>query len=108
MIIRIWRGSASDDNAPQYRKHVTEKVFPSLSNIDGYQGANLLERKVDAGTEFLAITIWKSVEAIKAFAGSDIETAIVEPAAQTVLSEYDDFVRHYELTFGTGASIPLK
>ena len=37
------------------------------------------------------------MDAIKAFAGEDIETAVVPEKAQVALSEYDATVKHYEL-----------
>ena len=37
------------------------------------------------------------MDAIRRFAGEDAERAVVEPEAQAVLAEYDDFVRHYEV-----------
>jgi heme-degrading monooxygenase HmoA len=104
MIVRIWRGAATVENAPTYLKHVTEKVFPSLSDISGYQGANLLQREIDGQIEFLAVTMWDSIEAIKGFAGNDVRSAIVEPAAQTVLTEFDHFANHYELVYGSGCT----
>jgi hypothetical protein len=48
--------------------------------------------------ELLVISRWASIEAIKAFAGSHPERAVVEPGARAVLTEYDDFVTHYEVT----------
>lgn len=47
------------------------------------------------------MTLWDSVDAIKAFAGEDISVAIVEPEGQTALSAYDDFAVHYEVAFTT-------
>jgi heme-degrading monooxygenase HmoA len=102
MIIRIWRGQAIKENAPAYFKHITETVFPSLTKINGYKGGYVLQRETDGQIEFLGITTWESVEVIKAFAGEDIETAIVEPAARAILTEFDDFARHYDLTYGDG------
>ena len=99
MTVRIWRGSAVPENAAKYRKHVTETVFPCLPQIDGHRGAMLLERKVGARVEFVAITFWDSVDSVKRFAGEDCETAVVEPEAQDVLDEYDPIVRHFEVTF---------
>ncbi len=62
MVVRIWRGQATGDNAAAYRKHVTETVFPSLTSIQGHQGAYLLERDNDGQVEFLAVTLWDSLE----------------------------------------------
>jgi len=100
MVVRIWRGQATLENASAYCKHVTQTVFPSLTNIQGHQGAYLLQRETNGQVEFLAVTLWDSIKAIKNFAGEDEETAIVEPAARAVLADFDDFARHYDLMYG--------
>ena len=51
-------------------------------------------------TEFLALTLWDSLDSIRTFAGDDPETAVVEPEARAVLAEFDDFARHYEVASG--------
>jgi len=99
MIVRIWRGQATAKNADAYVEHVTRTVFPELAALAGHEGAWLLRREVDGGTEFLAVTLWTSLESIRSFAGDDIAAAIVEPEARAVLSGFDDFARHYELAF---------
>jgi len=96
MIVRIWRGAATAENADAYVRHLTGTVFPSLRGLPGHRGAHLLRRKTATGMEFLAVTEWESLEAIEAFAGKEIETAVVEPEARAVLSDFDSFVRHYE------------
>ena len=100
MIVRIWRGQANGENADAYFRHVTTAVFPNLTGIPGHRGAYLLRREADGQTEFLAVTLWESLEAVRAFAGEDPEVAVVEPEAQAVLTEYDAFVRHFELVWG--------
>lgn len=99
MIARIWRGQATKENAEAYYRHVTGKVFPSLKAIDGHKGAYLLQRENAGGVEFLAVTLWESLEVIRQFAGDNEEVAVVEPAAQAVLADYDDFARHYAVMF---------
>jgi hypothetical protein len=47
--------------------------------------------------EFLVITFWESMGAIRRFAGEDPERAVVEPEARAVLAEFDDVVLHYEV-----------
>ena len=81
--------------------HATGTVFPSLKDLGGHQDAWLLRREVDSRTEFLAVTLWESRQAIEAFAGADIDKAIVEPEARAMLAEFDDFARHYEVAFRT-------
>jgi heme-degrading monooxygenase HmoA len=62
MIARIWRGQATRENAEAYQRHVTGKVFPALKAIEGHKGAYLLQRDTADGTEFLAVTLWESLQ----------------------------------------------
>jgi heme-degrading monooxygenase HmoA len=101
MIVRIWRGQATSENADAYYHHVTTTVFPALTSIPGHRGANLLRREADGQVEFLAVTLWTSLEAVQVFAGEDAEVAVVEPEARAMLAEFDEFVRHYEVVWGT-------
>jgi heme-degrading monooxygenase HmoA len=100
MIVRIWRGLCIGENADAYERHVTRKVFPGLARIRGHRGAYLLRRHADGGVEFLAVTAWDSMKAIREFAKQDPDIAVVEPEAQAVLADFDRFVRHYDLVHG--------
>jgi hypothetical protein len=40
------------------------------------------------------------MDAIRVFAGEDIDLAVVEPKARAVLSHFDGWVRHIELADG--------
>ncbi|MBC7788870.1 MAG: antibiotic biosynthesis monooxygenase [Anaerolineae bacterium] len=97
MIVRIWRGQAEARNSDAYQRHVTTNVFPTLPAIPGHRAAYLLRREMGGQVEFLAVTLWESMEAVKQFAGTDPDVAVVEPAARAVLSDFDTFVKHYEL-----------
>ena len=57
----------------------------------------VLRREEHGRVEFLVMTFWDSMAAIRGFAGADPERAVVEPEARAVLAEYDNFVRHYEV-----------
>ena len=46
---------------------------------------------------------WRSLDAIKAFAGPKPEQAVVDPGARAVLSEFDDFATHYDVTLEAAA-----
>jgi heme-degrading monooxygenase HmoA len=97
MIIREWRGRASSSQADAYPKHFREKVISELRRVAGFAGAQLARRQLDDKIEFLVLTRWRSMDAIRAFAGKDVEKAIVEPAAAAALIEFDSRVRHYEV-----------
>jgi heme-degrading monooxygenase HmoA len=106
MIARIWRGRAMTENAPHYRQHATQQVFPSLARLPGHRGAYLLTRETGDQVEFLAVTLWDTIDSVRKFAGSYPEVAVVEPEARALLSDFDDFARHYELDCASSASYP--
>jgi len=100
MIARLWRGTATTAKADAYNRHFTTAVAPHLKDIDGHLGAYLLRREAGGQVEFLAVTLWDSIETIKKFAGPDPEVAIVEPEGRAALSAFDDFARHYDVAYG--------
>ena len=100
MIARIWRGQASVTNADVYYRHFTTNVVPHIKEIPGHIGAYLLRREVEGNVEFIALTLWESIETIKGFAGPNPDVAIVEPEARAVLSSFDEFVNNYEVVYG--------
>ena len=106
MIIREWRGRALRDHADAYPKHFRESVLPELQKISGFVGAHLCERLLEQGNrvEFLVLTQWESMEAIKSFAGASVDKAVVEPAAVAALTDFDDTVRHYAVLDGSAAA----
>jgi heme-degrading monooxygenase HmoA len=97
MIIRTWRGRAAPDNAHAYPDHFRRNVLPELRTIDGFRGASLVRREHDSQIEFLVMTRWASMEAIRRFAGEDVQKAVVEPEAVAALVGFDRTVEHYEL-----------
>jgi heme-degrading monooxygenase HmoA len=97
MIIREWRGRASSSQVHAYLKHFREKVIPELRRVPGFTGVQLGRRQLDDKIEFLVLTRWRSMDAIRAFAGKDVEQAVVEPSAVAALIEFDSRVRHYEV-----------
>jgi heme-degrading monooxygenase HmoA len=97
MIARLWRGRASREGAEAYRRHALETVFPHLKQIAGHEAAFLLTRQAGEQVEFLVVTHWQSMEAIRRFAGPDPERAVVEPEARAVLAEFDPVVAHYQI-----------
>ena len=97
MIIREWRGRARPDQLDAYPQHFRRVVLPELRGIEGFLGATLCRRTIQDGqVESLVLTRWRSIEAIRAFAGNDAGKAVVEPGAVATLIDFDDRVQHYE------------
>jgi len=101
VIVRAWHATATAKGADAYREHFTHSVLPELQSIDGYQGAYLLRRGHDGHIELQVLTLWYSLEAIKRFAGANLDNAVVEPEAQAALATYDATVTHYTVVADT-------
>jgi heme-degrading monooxygenase HmoA len=97
VIARVWTAWTTPDRVPRYADHLRTQVLPQLRALDGYGGASLLRRDTGGETELIVITRWRSLDAVRTFAGADVEAAVVEADAAAVLSRYDERVRHYEI-----------
>ena len=97
MIIRTWCGIASAANPHGYPEHFTRTAVPALQRIEGFLGASLLREDRADAIEFLVLTRWASLDAIRAFAGDAISQAVVEPEAAAALVDFDRTVHHYHV-----------
>jgi heme-degrading monooxygenase HmoA len=100
MIVRSWSARLDAANLPAYLGHLDRSVKPALAALPGFFGATILERRIDGGgssSEVVVQTRWESLDAIRAFAGEDIGSAVVEPAAAALFTDYDRRVLHYEV-----------
>lgn len=97
MIARVWTAHTTPALAPAYAEHLRTWVLPRLRGLGGYAGAWLLRRDAGGEAELIVVTRWRSMDAVRAFAGEDVDAAVVEEAAAAVLSRFDTRVRHYEV-----------
>ena len=101
MIFRISTGRAlSRKDADQYAQFLEKTIFPELRELSGHKGAYLLRRSTSSGEEMMIVSMWESLDAIRAFAGADIEAAVFEPEAKRLLPDREDCVKHYEMVLG--------
>jgi heme-degrading monooxygenase HmoA len=97
MFIREWRGRAKQAEAARYPEYFRREVIAQLRRLPGFQGGYLSRRDVGDQVEFLVLTRWKSMDAIRGFSGPVAEHAVIDPGAIATLDVYDDAVRHYEV-----------
>jgi heme-degrading monooxygenase HmoA len=71
-------------------------VLPGIHRVDGYRGAYLLRRDAGDEVEFVTVTLFASWEAVRAFAGDDLEAAVVPTEARRLLKRFDERSVHYE------------
>ena len=99
MIARHWKGLAKKERASEYIDHLKNDTFRKLKSINGFIAASILTRGTSEGVEFLIVTKWKSLEAIKSFTGHQEEVVVVPAVVQDIMIRYDVKVTHYEINY---------
>ena len=99
MISRIWHGWTTPGNADKYEALLKEEIFVGIQarDIRGFNGIQLLRRKVGEEVEFVTIMLFDSLDAVRDFAGDDYEAAVVPEKARAILSHFDERSQHYEV-----------
>lgn len=99
MISRIWHGWTTPENADAYDTLLREEIFHGIAarKLPGYRGIDLLRRELGGTVEFVTIMWFDSLDAVRSFAGNDLERAVVPPAARKLLLRFDDRSAHYEV-----------
>ena len=97
MIIRMWHGRVSNENAHAYREFLRQRAIPDYQSVAGNIDVKILERQEKDTTHFITMTSWESLDAIKAFAGEDPEVAKYYPEDDDFLLEFEPTVVHYEV-----------
>ena len=96
MIARLWHGWTTRGNANAYETLLRNKILPGIHRIPGHEGAYLLRRDAGDGVEFVTLTLFTDMNAVRAFAGEDYEVAVVPPEARRLLARFDPRSVHYQ------------
>jgi antibiotic biosynthesis monooxygenase (ABM) superfamily enzyme len=97
VIARTWHGWTSPENADAYEELLRTKVFPWIADtVAGFRGGYLLRDDDGDEVEFVTITLFDSMDAVRAFAGDELDRSVVLPEAEALLSRFDERSRHYE------------
>jgi antibiotic biosynthesis monooxygenase (ABM) superfamily enzyme len=99
MIARLWHGYTRPADADAYERLLRDEIFRGIASraIPGYRGIELFRRQAGQEVEFVTLMRFDSLDAVRAFAGEDHETAVVPPEAQALLMRYDRRSAHYEV-----------
>lgn len=97
MIARIWRGWTAAHDVSAYIKYLQETGIRAYSNTRGNRGAWILHRRVGDRTEFITLSFWDSLDAVRGFAGADIDQAVFYPEDDRFLVDREERVQHFEV-----------
>jgi heme-degrading monooxygenase HmoA len=97
MISRHWHAIAKRDRAEDYLRYLQTETFPAIRKIAGFLDAWIERRDGARGVEFLVVTRWESIDAVRRFSGVDPDVAVVPASVQAMMVEFDGRVKNYEV-----------
>lgn len=101
-LARVWRGYTRPAQAQRYEELLRHEIFTEIAGreIPGFRGICLQRRESTDATEFVTVMGFDSLDAVRAFAGADVEASVVPAAARALLHRFDERSRHYDVLPG--------
>ena len=96
-VARLWRGRTLASKADRYEAYLNASGIARMRSTPGNVGVTMMRRTENGRTEFLVISFWESIEAVKRFAGKDYQKAVILPRDREYLLEVEPNVLHYEV-----------
>ncbi len=100
MIARTWLGITPRDKADAYLAYLNKTGVQSCLGTEGNLGVYVLRRLTEDRAEFLFVSLWRSFDAIRRFAGPEPDRAVYYPEDHEFLYELRPEVDHYEVVVG--------
>ena len=97
MIVRIWRGKTSVPKADDYEHFLKTTAYPDYGGVRGNRGWLLLRRPGSDAVEFMFVSFWDSMAALRDYAGGDPERPKYYPEDKAALLELAERVEHYDV-----------
>jgi len=97
LIARTWIGVTPAEKAGAYWEYLQKTGLPGYRATPGFRGITVLRKVAEAQAEFTLTTLWDSMEAIRAFAGDEVDKARYYPEDSEFLLDLPPFVEHREV-----------
>jgi heme-degrading monooxygenase HmoA len=95
MIIRVFRPTIQPGKEREFETFLRDTALPLVSQQSGLVAQHAGRPRDPSSTEYVYVTVWEDVEAIRAFAGERWQQAVITPDEQDLLR--DTWIGHYEL-----------
>ena len=93
MIVRVFRARIREGREADFKRMVQEQSITWLEQSDGMLGYFAGEPLSPGRREFLMVTLWRDIEALRAFAGESWDTPVVTPDEEPLVEAM--FADHY-------------
>ena len=97
MIARVWRGITLKEKADDYLAYLHETGLKDYAGTPGNRGVTVLRREQGEHCEIMLISLWESMDAVRAFAGENPDRSVYYPEDDQYLLQMEPLVRHYDV-----------
>jgi heme-degrading monooxygenase HmoA len=98
VIARLWFGRTKAEDDDAYLAYLEESGVAELHATPGNRGVMVLRRLDGDEAEFGVMSLWDSLDDVKAFAGENVDAAHYYPEDERFLLELEPMVKHFEVT----------
>jgi heme-degrading monooxygenase HmoA len=97
-------GWVRTEDAANHVTYIDQTGMREYSETPGNLAAIMLHRDLDDGrTEFVTMSFWESMDAIRAFAGDDVTAAVYYPDDERFLVDRENTVTHFDVASAAAA-----
>jgi heme-degrading monooxygenase HmoA len=97
MVARVWHGRTPAAKAEEYRQYLFDAGIKKIASLPGNRGVQMMSAKTEEEGEFMVISFWDSIEAIKGYAGPNYTQVHDLPRDEEFLIDPERQVRHFAL-----------
>lgn len=97
IVARMWRGRTPESRSDEYLDYLIKTGVKDIRATEGHRGVLLLRRAGQGEAEFLMISLWESLAAIRRSAGNELDKAVYYPRDKEYLLALEPTVTHYEV-----------
>ena len=94
MIVRVFRAQLRRGKEDDFTRFVSETGVPMARAAEGCTHVTFGRSRWTEQPEFVVVTHWTSVDAVRAFAGPSWQDAVIEPEEEHMLAQVH--CDHYE------------
>lgn len=106
MIARTWRGWTSATDADRYVEYLRETGVKEYRQTPGNLAVLVLRRITGDRAEFVLVSLWETVDAVRAFAGDDEGVAVFYPQDDEFLVDRERHADHFDAVVAAGTIDP--
>ena len=99
MIARIWQARTRPGMGKAYYSYLEDTGLKEYRATEGLKKVMVLTREVGDETEYMLVTLWDDMGAVRRFAGPEPEKAVYYPEDDRYFPEQErrPYVDHYQV-----------